>query len=26
VLHTPDGRPVRAVNESAKPIREILQS
>ena len=25
VLHTPDGRPVRAVNESAKPIREILQ-
>jgi uncharacterized protein (DUF1501 family) len=26
VLHTPDGRPVRTVNESAKPIREILQS
>ena len=26
VLHTPDGRPVRTVTESAKPIREILQS
>jgi uncharacterized protein (DUF1501 family) len=26
VLHTPDGRPVRTVNESAKPIHEILQS
>ena len=26
VLRTPDGRPVRTVNESAKPIREILQS